>query len=234
MPGPRAFRSRYGAVLERVRRLRRGPSCAGPDRARHAGATEPAVAVRVLGEVLLVVVLGVVEVLERGDLRRDLAVAAAVQLPLEDALRRLGRLALSVARRVDRRAVLGAHVVALAHSLCRVVVLPEALQQRLVARLLRVEDDEHGLGVARPRAADLVVGRVRREAARVPDGRRVDTRRLPEDALRTPEAAQSEHGLLEARPERRGDPGGGHGRDPPAANGLPGGRQRVSGLRALG
>src|SRR5947209_18996943 len=46
-----------------------------PDRARHAGATEAAVAVRDLGQVLLVVVLGVIE--RRGvvDLRGDVAVA---------------------------------------------------------------------------------------------------------------------------------------------------------------
>ena len=41
--------------------------------------------------------------------------------------------------------------------------------------------------------ADLLVGRVRREAARVADGRRVDARlRLPEDPLRAPEAAEAE------------------------------------------
>src|SRR5664279_3941596 len=46
-----------------------------PDRAGDAGAAEPAVAVRHLREVLLVVVLGVVERPRRGDLGRDLAVA---------------------------------------------------------------------------------------------------------------------------------------------------------------
>ena len=46
-----------------------------PDRAAHARAAEAAVAVRVLREVLLVVVLGVVERARLGDLGRDLAVA---------------------------------------------------------------------------------------------------------------------------------------------------------------
>src|SRR4029079_18330625 len=122
-------------------------------------AAEAAVAVRVLRQVLLVVVLGVVEVVQRRDLGRDLAVDTAAESVLERRARRVGRLTLGVARRVDRRAVLGADIVALAHALGRIVVLPEALQQRVIARLLRVEDDEDNLGVAGAGAADLGVGR---------------------------------------------------------------------------
>src|SRR5204862_1398277 len=89
------------------------------------------------------------------------------------------------------------------HPLGRVVVLPEEAQDLVVARLLRVEDDEHGLGVARAAGADLLVGRVRREAAGVADGRGVDARRLPEDALGAPETAHADHYLLEPFGERR-------------------------------
>src|SRR5690606_12675629 len=54
-----------------------------PDRAAHAGAADAAVAVRVLGQVLLVVVLGVVERRRREqDLGGDVAVAGGIQLLL--------------------------------------------------------------------------------------------------------------------------------------------------------
>ena len=59
-----------------------------PNRAGHARAAETAVAVRVLGQVLLVVVLGVVELGRRDDLRRDRAVAGLRQLRLERVARR--------------------------------------------------------------------------------------------------------------------------------------------------
>src|SRR5439155_1196347 len=82
-----------------------------------------AVAARVLVQVLLVVVLGVVELRRRPDLGGDRAVARPAELGLElvpDPGRR-GRLLRG--RGVDRRPVLGADVVALAHALGRVVVL---------------------------------------------------------------------------------------------------------------
>ena len=149
------------------------------------------------------VVLGVVERPGLGDLGRDLAEARARQLLLEHRARRLGRLALRVGRPVDRGAVLRAGVVPLAHPLGRVVALPEEPQQLLVARQRRVEHDEDGLGVARLAAADLAVGRIRREAAGVADRRRVDAGRAPEDALGAPEAAHADDQLLESVRERR-------------------------------
>src|SRR5690349_10268897 len=94
-------------------------------RAGDAGASEPAVPVRVLGQVLLVVVLGVVERAGGCDLGRDLAVAGALQALGEGLLRGLDRRALGVVGVVGRGAVLGADVVALAHALGRVVALPE-------------------------------------------------------------------------------------------------------------
>src|SRR5690349_24487672 len=82
------------------------------DRAGDAGAAEAAVAVRHLVEVLLVVVLGVVERAGLGDLGRDLAEALGRQLLLVGGAGGLGQLALLVGLPVDRRAVLGAGVVA--------------------------------------------------------------------------------------------------------------------------
>src|SRR6202012_710601 len=102
----------------------------------------------------------------------------------------------------DRGAVLRTCVVALAHALSRVVALPEQLEHVLERRLLGVESDEHCLGVARTPAADLLVGRVRREAAGVADCGRVNARRLPEDALGAPEAAHAEDRGLDAVGER--------------------------------
>ena len=127
-------------------------SVAGHSRGVHRAITEG-----VLVQVLLVVVLGVVEVAGRGDLGGDPPVARPTELGLElipyplrgrQLLRRGG---------VDRRAVLGADVVALPHALGRVVVLEEGLEQLLVADLGRVVAHVHDLGVPGPSAADLLV-----------------------------------------------------------------------------
>ena len=76
-------------------------------------------------------------------------------------------------------------------------------QHLLVARARRVEDGEHGLGVTGAARARLLVGRVRREAAGVADGGRVDAGRLPEEALGAPEAAHADDDPLEAVGEGR-------------------------------
>src|SRR5215218_697480 len=94
---------------------------AEPHGARDARAAEPAIAVRVLLEVLLVVRLGVVERPGLGELRRDLAVAAGGEPRLVRRARFLGRAPLLLARPVDGGAVLRAGIVALAHPLRRIV-----------------------------------------------------------------------------------------------------------------
>ena len=117
-------------------------------------------------------------------------------------------------------------VVPLPHALGGVVVLPEELQQRLVARDGGVEDHPHDLVVAGAPGADLLVGRVRRVSARVAHRRADDARRLPEHALRAPEAAHAEQRELgplgEGRLERacrapRGAPAPASARPAPAA-----------------
>src|SRR5215216_1306699 len=117
-----------------VRSFNRSKNCRAAreqaNRAAHAGAVIRAVAVWVLAvrEVLLVVVLGVVERRGIGDLGSDGPVAGCAQLLLVGVARRLGRLPLGLGEGVDDRAILGAGVVALAHALGRVVVLPEDAQ----------------------------------------------------------------------------------------------------------
>ena len=87
-----------------------------PDGARDAGAAEPAVAVRVRDQVLLVVVLGVVEgagVLDLGGRRAETRVGQHLGERVAGSEREL---ALAWRRREDGAAVLRAHVVALADS----------------------------------------------------------------------------------------------------------------------
>src|SRR6266496_4045347 len=95
------------------------------DGARDARSAQAAIPVRVLRQVLLVVILGVVEGPGGRDLGRDLAEAGAGELLGVGVLRSLDGGALSLVRVVGGRAVLSADVVALAHALRRVVALPE-------------------------------------------------------------------------------------------------------------
>src|SRR5258707_9804769 len=85
-----------------------------PDRTTHAGSPEPAITRRVLCEILLVVVLGVIEHGRRGNLSSDFAVVSRTQLGLEHRTRRLNGLRLCRVKGVDDRPVLRPYVVALA------------------------------------------------------------------------------------------------------------------------
>src|SRR5579885_2160583 len=96
-----------------------------PDRAADAGAAQPAIAVRVLGQVLLVIILGVVEGPGLGDLRGDRAIARRRQPLLIAVAGLLGRAALRRREGIDGGAVLRAHVIALAHALGGIMALPE-------------------------------------------------------------------------------------------------------------
>src|SRR5829696_2149818 len=165
---------------------------AGSDRAAHAGPTQTAVSIGDLVQVLLVVGLGIVERASGCDLRGDRTVTGTPKRLLVGVAGLLSGPALLVVGVVDRRAVLRAYVVALAHPLRWVVCLPEHCEQVPVGDLLGVEDDEHGLGVSGMTAANLLVGRVWGKASRVADCCRVDAIDLPELALDAPEAAETE------------------------------------------
>src|SRR5208282_2454011 len=133
------------------------------------------------------------------------AVAGGGEPLLIGIARGLGGALLGFAIGVDRRAVLRADIVALAHALGRVVTLPEELEQAGVADQLGVVDDEHRLGMARAAAAHLLVARVRRRPAGIADGGHIDAFLLPEAALGPPKAAEAEDRLLEPGRERRGE-----------------------------
>src|SRR6516225_4328442 len=112
----------------RARRLRLNLRA---DRTRDAGAAMAAIAVGVLGEILLVVVLGEIERAGRDDLGGDRPVAGLRQRLGVAVARGLGRLTLRLAHVIDRRTVLRADIIALAHALRRVMAFPEAAQQRV-------------------------------------------------------------------------------------------------------
>jgi hypothetical protein len=79
------------------------------------------------------------------------------------------------------------------------MVFPEGLQQGLVRDLLRVEDHQHDLVMPRAARAGFLIGGVGGRAARVARSGDPDPLpHLPELALRAPEAAKAEQGLLHA------------------------------------
>src|SRR5581483_10291281 len=83
----------------------------GADLAGDAGAAKPAVAVRVLGEVLLVVVLGEIEFGRRQDLGGDRSEPARLQRLLVGCLRGFRGTVLLVGEIIDAGAILRADVV---------------------------------------------------------------------------------------------------------------------------
>src|SRR4030095_1709256 len=101
---------------------------ADADGTRDAGAAETTVTVGILGEVLLVVLLGVVELRRRQHFGGDLTVADGCQPLLIRVARSLRGVLLFVVVIVDAGAVLRADVVALPHTLRRIVILPAHLQ----------------------------------------------------------------------------------------------------------
>ena len=152
------------------------------------------------------VVLGVIERGRVQDLGRDRAMPRGAERALVRVARRLRRVLLRGVVRVDSRAVLGADVVALPHSLGGIVVLPEHGEELFVARLRGVEHDEDDLVVAGHPGAHLAVRRVRRAPGGVSDRGRDDAFLLPEFLLHAPETTHPEHRAGEAGRERRDDP----------------------------
>src|SRR5690606_7109943 len=168
---------------ERTRPFLRGEA----DRAADAGAAQAAVAGGILRQVLLVLVLGVVEG-RRGeaDVGADRAVPGVAQPRLVGVAAGQRQRVLVGVVAEDHRTVLGAHVVALAHALGRVVVLPEGLEQGLERHGGRLVDHQHHLGMAGLPGAHLAIGRVRSFAAGVTRGGGHHARERPELALHAP------------------------------------------------
>src|SRR4051812_11543171 len=166
------------------------------DRTGYAGAADAAIAVRVLRQILLVIVLGVVELRRGKDLGRNRAVSGPRELLLVRVARLLGDLALRVIVVIDSRSILRAYVVPLTHPLSRVVPLPERLHEIRVRHLAGIENHQHGLGVPCGTAAHFTVRRVRRVSSRVANRGGVDARNLPEHLLGAPETTEGEQCLF--------------------------------------
>src|SRR6202035_5340737 len=143
---------------------------AGADRAGHAGAAKPAIAGRILGQILLMIVLGEIEFAGGRNLRGDGTEPLCRQRLLVGGSRCVGGFALRVAESVDRGTILGADVVALAHALGRVVTFPERLEQLVVRDLPGIEHHQHRFGMAGAARTTLLVSRVPGMAAGVADG----------------------------------------------------------------
>lgn len=175
--------------------------------AANAGSTKTAVAVRVLCKVLLVVILGIVEGIERQYFGRDLGVACVRKTILVSLQRLLRQCSLRLITREDYRSILCADVISLAHSLGWVVAFPKYAQHIAVTGHTRVEHDQHYLGMPGRSGTDLRIIRIRRRAAGIPCGSRVNARGFPEVTLRTPKATQREYGLLQVLIERTSQAG---------------------------
>src|SRR3990172_6817749 len=163
---------------------------------RRAGNTRSAVtavATGVLREVLLVIVLRVVELRSVKDLRGDPTVALGLEPFLVQVARSLREPLLLRAESVDARAVLRTDIRSLTHASCRVVTLPEDLQQALIRETFGIEHHQHDLVVAREPGADLPVVGIRSHPRGVTDGGGMNSGKLPKRLLRAPETAHPEH-----------------------------------------
>src|SRR5918998_5119051 len=150
--------------------------------------------VLVVPVVLLVVVLGDVEPLERRNLGDYGVVPEALGLQLRDEL--LGDAALVLVVVEDGGAVLRPDVRALPIQRRGVVDGEEDLQDLPERDHLRIERDLHDLRVSRGPGNDLAVSRVRDRAARVPGLDALYAPQLVVDGLEAPEAPATERGDL--------------------------------------
>src|SRR5215469_5810478 len=114
----------------------------------HSTAAQPAVAIGILREILLVIILGVKELRRVADFRGDGAVSRGGELRLISVPRGLGSVPLRLVSHVDRGAILRTDVAPLPHPLRGIVRLPERLEQILVSNLGGIVDHAHRRGVA--------------------------------------------------------------------------------------
>jgi len=101
-------------------------------RTAHARAAQATVATGILREILLVVILSLVELRRGNDFRRNPTVAGPIELFLKHVARCFRGVVLRFVVVVDAGSILSPDVVALSHSLCRVVILPECFQQVVI------------------------------------------------------------------------------------------------------
>src|SRR5258706_9233107 len=178
---------------------KRSGAGAGADRTRHAGAAKSAIAGWILGEILLMIILGEIEFAGRRDLRGYGTEALCSQRFLIGRSGCIGSFALRVTEGVDRRAVLRPDIIALAHALRRVVTFQKRLQQLVVGDFPGIEHHQHRFGMTGTAGTHLLVGGVGGMAAGVAHRRGINAiAEFPELALRAPETAEPEHRLLQA------------------------------------
>src|SRR5262249_23864071 len=169
------------------RTSRRHGADRGPHRTADAGAAEAAIAGRILGEILLMIILGKIEVRGGQNLCRDGTVPARGDRLLVHRLRSLCGRALRGRVHVDTGPVLGAEVVAWPQPLSRVMTLPEGFHKRLVGIFLRVDPPQDDLIVASVAGTNFLIGGIWRDPARVADRRDVNpVPQFPEFPLSAP------------------------------------------------
>jgi uncharacterized membrane protein (UPF0127 family) len=98
----------------------------------------------------------------------------------------------------DGRAVLVADVRPLAVQRGWVVIIPENLEQVVIADDFGIESDFDHFGVARAIGTDVFIGRVIQLASGIADRRGFDARQTPERGFDAPKTACPERGLLHA------------------------------------
>ena len=104
-------------------------------------------------------------------------------------------LVLALVKYLDHTSVLGPDVIALTHTLSRIVVFPERGEQLVVRDDTRIKHDENDFGMTCHPSAHLPVRRVNDTSTGVSDCRDVDAGQLPKESFCTPEAAHSEYRL---------------------------------------
>ncbi len=167
-------------------------------------ASQAAVAIGVLVEVLLVIAFGVIELNVLADFRGNSVLTTLLlrERLFVDFCRTGSNLMLRGCCRVDGATVLGTDIVTLSETLCRIVCFPEHPEQALERHYFRIEYNEHHFSVARLPAADFIVSRVRRSATGITDRGGIHTFEAPEQPFSAPETAKSKDDRLVAVRER--------------------------------
>src|SRR5450755_2204518 len=146
-----------------------------------------------LFQILLVIILGGMERHRWDDLGDNRFLEASRLLQL--LLRQLGFALLLRGVKKDRGAILRSIVRTLAVELGGIMVFPKHFQQLLVGKFRRIVLHFDCLGVAGAVAANILVGRIGKVAARVSNPGRGDTRQLAESGFNSPETACSKGGF---------------------------------------
>ncbi len=147
------------------------------------------------------VLLGRIERTGGDDLRHDGLVESPRRLEL--LLRGQRELLLRVVVIEDGRAILRSAIAELRVRGDRIDVVPERVEQALVAHPAGIEHDAHGFGVPRSAVGHLLVRGIGDAPARVPRRRRDDPGHLVERLLHAPETAAGKGGRVQPRALRR-------------------------------